>query len=291
APYRKKIMGIHANLGDRCVQVYDSWHDVSCSVGAGYICEKGRDLCPKGWTPSHPSGTCIKRYEQEATWSEARQICKQDGGDLVTILNADMNQFISDLCPKGWTPSHPSGTCIKRYEQEATWSEARQICQQDGGDLVTILNADMNQFIGEQKFPEVQNGLWIGLKREGQYRWLDHADEVNYTNWKDKTYRSSDIRYPMGQSSCVVFSSQSTWTVADCKSRREFICERFSDCINQQYGTVCPMDCSSTHCGGPWKECNQRTGVCDSGCEIGYTGPKCDTGSNTPSPPSPSLTF
>ena len=50
-------------------------------------------------------------------------------------------------CPSDWVPSQASGTCIKAYDDKKTWSDARDACQQDGGDLIKIINAEMDSFV------------------------------------------------------------------------------------------------------------------------------------------------
>ena len=50
--------------------------------------------CPTGWTENPHSGTCIKLYDEKKSWKEARGKCKEDGADLVKIVDDSMNQFI-----------------------------------------------------------------------------------------------------------------------------------------------------------------------------------------------------
>ena len=40
------------------------------------------------------SGTCVKLYDDNKSWEDARATCKEDGADLVTILDESMNNFI-----------------------------------------------------------------------------------------------------------------------------------------------------------------------------------------------------
>jgi len=49
----------------------------------------------------------------------------------------------------------------------------------------------------------------------------------------------------------------------------------FSACANGTYGQNCNGMCS--HCLNN-QPCNRIDGRCEQGCEIGYTGVKCDTG-------------
>ena len=50
--------------------------------------------CLSGWIKSPSSGTCIKLYEKMKNWKNARKVCKENGGDLVKIIDTRMNEFI-----------------------------------------------------------------------------------------------------------------------------------------------------------------------------------------------------
>ena len=51
--------------------------------------------CPDGWVAIKQTKTCIKLFHESKTWLRARATCKSIGADLVNIVNADMNHFIS----------------------------------------------------------------------------------------------------------------------------------------------------------------------------------------------------
>ncbi|GFO41917.1 C-type mannose receptor 2, partial [Plakobranchus ocellatus] len=90
--------------GQDCVEIGywndASWNDKACKDTNKFVCEKpamGSDTastCPSGWTKSPSSGTCIKFYDDFKTWADARTVCQQDGGDLVTIRDENMSQFV-----------------------------------------------------------------------------------------------------------------------------------------------------------------------------------------------------
>ncbi|GFR77008.1 macrophage mannose receptor 1-like [Elysia marginata] len=85
------------------------WIFTDCASVHSYYCEKSEDLCPDEWLPSYASGTCIKIHKQQTTWSIARHRCNTQGGDLVMIMNADMNVFVhgnvdGPECKKRQTP-------------------------------------------------------------------------------------------------------------------------------------------------------------------------------------------
>ena len=50
----------------------------------------------------------------------------------------------------------------------------------------------------------------------------------------------------------------------------------FLDCQEGLYGRNCLQNCSMT-CGDPGR-CDMRTGHCNGGCQVGWTGAMCETG-------------
>ncbi|XP_078330374.1 uncharacterized protein LOC111112521 [Crassostrea virginica] len=53
-------------------------------------------------------------------------------------------------------------------------------------------------------------------------------------------------------------------------------CDILDDCSFGLYGSNCSQNCSMT-CGDPG-ECDMRTGHCNGGCQVGWTGAMCETG-------------
>ncbi|GFO37605.1 C-type mannose receptor 2 [Plakobranchus ocellatus] len=115
-------------------------------------------------------------FWDDETWNDKacaetnRFICEQPA----------MSSTAASTCPSGWTKSPSSGTCIKFYDDYKTWADARTVCQQDGGDLVTIRDANMNQFVEAQRKSKGRS-YWIGLhdlNKEGDFGWLDETQAV-----------------------------------------------------------------------------------------------------------------
>ncbi|XP_027025082.2 macrophage mannose receptor 1b [Tachysurus fulvidraco] len=89
-------------------QQYDSkWTTDVCSAKHGYSCQKALTTpttptvvhtgsCPRPWIPY--SGHCYYLHRSKKTWLEARDACRHDGGDLLSILNVEEQSFaISQL--------------------------------------------------------------------------------------------------------------------------------------------------------------------------------------------------
>ncbi|XP_072544238.1 macrophage mannose receptor 1-like [Salminus brasiliensis] len=83
------------------------WSTAVCSEKLGYICQKGLPTptvppvvptgsCHSPWIPY--SGHCYLLSRTKRTWMEARDACRHEGGDLLSVLNVEEQSFtISQL--------------------------------------------------------------------------------------------------------------------------------------------------------------------------------------------------
>ncbi|GFN79590.1 C-type mannose receptor 2 [Plakobranchus ocellatus] len=191
--------------------------------------------CLSDWVFSPSSHTCIKFYywfSNRKTWENARAACQRDGGDLLAIYNAEMNEFVAaGECPSGWKQCPSSGTCIKVYERMSTWQDARAACKKDNGDLLKIRDQRMNQFAEDIRESNGLNVIWLGLSdrhSEKKFYWLDETIEITYTNWSPSNPR--DLSFNGGH--CVGMGSNGAgqWTTFDCSDKKPFLCERKPTC-------------------------------------------------------------
>ncbi|XP_048106890.1 CD209 antigen-like [Alosa alosa] len=121
-------------------------------------------------------------------------------------------------CPKGW---NVYSKCYLISSPEKPWSEARQVCQAMGADLVTIESEEEQVYI---------NGLgrwgWIGLQRSG----------MNWTWVNDRPLSEGPVFWEPGQpnsntENCVLSSPNvenptSNWHDYPCSSMFYPICEK-----------------------------------------------------------------
>ncbi|GFO41918.1 macrophage mannose receptor 1 [Plakobranchus ocellatus] len=239
--------------GQDCVEIGywgdERWNDKACEDTNKFVCEKPAmtsataSTCPSGWTKSPSSGTCIKFYDVFKTWADARTVCQQDGGDLVTIRDENMSQFVeASTCPSGWTKSPSSGTCIKFYDDFKTWADARTVCQQDGGDLVTIRDENMSQFVEAQRKSKT-GSYWIGLhdlNKEGDFGWLDETQVATFLKWGPSQPNDMNISpYTQGQD-CVEIGywNDATWNDKACEDTNKFVCEK--PAMGSDTASTCP---------------------------------------------------
>ncbi|GFN80003.1 macrophage mannose receptor 1-like [Plakobranchus ocellatus] len=96
-----------------CAELYrhGRWNDIWCDRQQAYICERPPSSaapgeCEPEWFKNPSSGTCKHWYAERKSWKDAKAFCRQQGGDLVTILDGQTNKFVDEL-----RTSEKGGTC------------------------------------------------------------------------------------------------------------------------------------------------------------------------------------
>ncbi|XP_052820486.1 macrophage mannose receptor 1-like [Mya arenaria] len=140
------------------------WEDEACGNTYGYVCEFAAVLIP---TDSHATPA-----------------------PTTPSLKGDVN-----MCPSNvLSLSHRYGTLLAKHDRscyellhnKVTWDHGEALCQQAGGHLAHINNAQEQNYI--QSFMMAYNptkAFWIGLndrRTEGRFEWTA-GDPVTFTNW------------------------------------------------------------------------------------------------------------
>ncbi|MBS0209702.1 MAG: protein kinase [Planctomycetes bacterium] len=142
-----------------------------------------------------------------------------------------------------FVPRHPldavpiGGHWYKVYRSGVTWKQAAQFCEEIGGNLVIIDNADENQrvaqlIVASAKGKEERGITWLGLTdeaKEGEWRWVDGTPllPTSFTNWSanqpDNGGGDSDAAFL----EAVVQSGQATirWDDINGANHFAFVCE------------------------------------------------------------------
>lgn len=128
----------------------------------------------------------------------------------------------------------PGGKCYIFYPTRVSWDDAREFCQDTGGDLASLSDSTIRDFLNGTTFPS--NSAWIGgsdVAVEGDFQWLNGQPwvgvpwRVNYDYWwyyYYGYYRSE----PNGgtNENCVErYSSDGTFNDLPCSALDEFLCE------------------------------------------------------------------
>ncbi|GFO48522.1 hypothetical protein PoB_007502700 [Plakobranchus ocellatus] len=124
------------------------WYNLACSSKIFYFCEKpifSDSVCQVG-----NFGRECERY---CNCADRQEACSISTGSCLSgcapgYTGEDCWIREVTLCGEGWKLTPSLQTCVKAYKPEhwKTWHQARSICQQNGGDLVTIRDSDMANF-------------------------------------------------------------------------------------------------------------------------------------------------
>ncbi|XP_066536664.1 macrophage mannose receptor 1-like isoform X2 [Hoplias malabaricus] len=224
--YLKWLSGQPSSLpGHSCgvlSQFYDSeWSTALCSERHGYICQRGISTptvppavhtgsCTNPWIPY--SGHCYLLYRTKRTWQEAKDTCRHEGGDLLSILSVEEQSFVisqlgysktdevwigfNDLKTKMlfewsddssvpfvfWDKNEPSDKtalkedCVIMRGEEGKWAD--QICQKKYGYICKIkTNSDKSSYI-------TSTGCKPGWMRYGYYCYLTGAETKTFEESK-----------------------------------------------------------------------------------------------------------
>ncbi|KAK3778092.1 hypothetical protein RRG08_050339 [Elysia crispata] len=262
------------DIGQMCTvlnlqsRTYGNWTTRKCSLKTPYICEKGPELCPNGSLPSPNSGTCITLIDERREWSSARGVCQQTDGDLVTILNEKLNQFILDQVENNKAAGYWIGLTYNTRENKYMWLNTET--QMPYSNLLQ----------NETRRTDLQHEACTYIDRSGeQNRWrLENCHQLkNYVceNFADCEYEKYGTICPQRCSSCPTCNLEARHCPRHCEPGYQgYACTL--QCSNRTYGAQCSKDCSD-RCGGPSKLCHHVDGSCLNGCIDGYKGAKCDT--------------
>lgn len=176
-------------------------------------------------------------------------------------------------CPvvNHWFPNHDPGTCVRvDLYNPRDWEAARFECQEEQGDLATLIGASGPRFLQDQlqNKPEMKIA-WIGLSRnagEQKFKWLDGTEPEQAIPW-DVNEPDLDER-----KRCAALFKTGKFKALPCTANIPYICERLVDCKQELFGFTCRRVCKGgSHCMND----TCKNYECASGCQPGYKGDYC----------------
>ncbi|CAH1256424.1 NOTCH2 [Branchiostoma lanceolatum] len=255
----------------------DEMNGFTCQCAPGYtgtLCETDIDFCAS--SPCLSGGTCVDR----------------------------VNSY-SCVCPKGHVGDKCetvpyAGGCLLFSSDAVSYSEASQECQNRGGHLADVKEAELQRLIADSIPTGSDVSPWIGLKLSpGVMTYADGSGASGQLQWSaSEPTTSCDL--------CAYLDSSDDHRAktASCAERHSYVCKSdpkpcqrnicynngvCSTCFNDSYtfcscpdgyeGDLCNMDideCSSNPCqnGG---HCNNGVNSYFCHCTIGYGGINCQT--------------
>ncbi|KAI8496826.1 hypothetical protein Bbelb_254810 [Branchiostoma belcheri] len=126
-------------------------------------------------------------------------------------------------CPSGYTAY--GGACFKAYNEDKTYSQAREVCTADGALLAMPKDRDVDNFVRELKNAENKiSHFWFGLNdgnNEGEWVWEDGTPHDIITDWN--LWQPGEPNGNEGENCANYYGSG--WNDASCSSAYKFICQ------------------------------------------------------------------
>ncbi|KAG9476571.1 hypothetical protein GDO78_003227 [Eleutherodactylus coqui] len=202
-----------ANNDENCVAMYKNigyWNDINCGYPNSYICERRNSS--------------------------------------INVTAAPTAPVPEGSCPQDWHSFRKQ--CYRIYGNEADevvdWYVARQECQKEGGNLVTI-NDDLTQAFITTKLVDMEVDVWIGMNdknSEHKFLWTDQSG-VYFTNWAKGHPSGSEVYAYNDDTDCVAMKrgailDAGTWTEEECDLNKGFICQKSQDPNKPAVPTTAP---------------------------------------------------
>ncbi|KAI8493629.1 hypothetical protein Bbelb_285500 [Branchiostoma belcheri] len=184
----------------------------------------GQTLASTGysnWAAGEPNSNfasvdedCAEAYGSGHLWNDAP--CSRPRGFIC-----------QQVCPDGYNRYY-RGSCYRYFggkDNAKSYDDARQVCQQDGGDIFMWRNANavakLKTVLGDDA-----SSLWIGLSDEnveGTWVWADGTvlGGNDFTDWLP----GPSVNTPAKDCAVARKSAQYSWRAAKCSNPKAFICQ------------------------------------------------------------------
>ncbi|CAH1243681.1 ADGRL2 [Branchiostoma lanceolatum] len=153
--------------------------------------------CPEGWI--RQGGSCYKFHiNDRKSWEEARQTCREESSELVSIETLEENRFLRaltvnglyqgslDECPANNTLFYNNKTYTASLEK-LTQSQASQVCQGKGGHLVAPKDAESYaRVVFLKNCLDRTEQFWLGLMFDevnGRWVFSDGTEASGFQSW------------------------------------------------------------------------------------------------------------
>ncbi|KAK5976946.1 C-type lectin [Trichostrongylus colubriformis] len=163
-------------------------------------------------------------------------------GLCVTFVVAMLVEFFvwaQEPCTP-WIYRIESHKCYRKYCDDRTPEDAQKVCEQQGGNLVTICDEAENDFVSmmgqvAMSKSEVNGRTWIGYRRnpnnKQEWQWRS-GSPCNYTNWAPGEPNNAG-----GEDYAELYTfyfkfDRKTWNDDRSTSVLYYICER-STCLQE----------------------------------------------------------
>ncbi|XP_068086935.1 uncharacterized protein [Anabrus simplex] len=124
-------------------------------------------------------------------------------------------------CPHSGYQLFEAFNCYKTYSERKIWSDAREQCKRDGGDLMVSESERERREVLPTMFESVIWSPWMGVyKPEGEDRWVSVKGEPALSSWWRPRYPNNNAG-----KKCALAVRTGLLMNYNCAERRSFICE------------------------------------------------------------------
>uniref|UniRef100_A0A4W3H5F3 Lymphocyte antigen 75-like n=1 Tax=Callorhinchus milii TaxID=7868 RepID=A0A4W3H5F3_CALMI len=199
---------------------------------------------------------CVFPFKHEGNWYH--DCVNEKGGGAQwcsTTIDYDMDKKWGNClkpdsgCSHLWEAAEEGHACYQyNFHSLLSWKEARLSCQSQGGDLLSIANVTVQNYIVGQ--PDIPKALWIGLNQmntAGGWQWADGTPVV-FINWDSGIFGRSTIE----DTSCATINteSQGRWQMNPCEVSLPYVCKKQLN--ESSLETIDPWQFSNTKCEAGW---------------------------------------
>ncbi|XP_068086993.1 hemolymph lipopolysaccharide-binding protein-like [Anabrus simplex] len=124
-------------------------------------------------------------------------------------------------CPHSGYRLFEAFNCYKTYRELKIWSDAREQCKRDGGDLMVSESERERREVFPPMEEHVSRSPWMGVyKPEGEDRWVSVRGEPALSSWWRPRYPNNNAG-----KKCALAVRTGLLMNYNCAERRSFICE------------------------------------------------------------------
>uniref|UniRef100_A0A4W3HS50 Lymphocyte antigen 75-like n=1 Tax=Callorhinchus milii TaxID=7868 RepID=A0A4W3HS50_CALMI len=196
---------------------------------------------------------CVFPFKHEGNWYH--DCVNEKGGGAQwcsTTIDYDMDKKWGNClkpdsgCSHLWEAAEEGHACYQyNFHSLLSWKEARLSCQSQGGDLLSIANVTVQNYI-----VDIPKALWIGLNQmntAGGWQWADGTPVV-FINWDSGIFGRSTIE----DTSCATINteSQGRWQMNPCEVSLPYVCKKQLN--ESSLETIDPWQFSNTKCEAGW---------------------------------------
>ncbi|KAL3892067.1 hypothetical protein ACJMK2_004307 [Sinanodonta woodiana] len=187
--------------------------------------------------------SCCQRIIQRDTENAMKKLCagmsnETDVNERNKALNTKIDVVekkvdklvqtalnIIGKCPTGYDYYEQDNFCYKFNSECKTWSEAQQVCQQEGGDLISLKDGNFNFFRNLViSIDGVCSSVWVGstdIAVEGQWKWLN-GENVTSSMWQPGQPDNWDNKEHCGD---LAKLADYRLNDEDCSKKVHFLCQ------------------------------------------------------------------